>query len=252
MPVVNRAKQWEHSVNQSGLWWWWSKSFLCFYHRNWVSVFIPTIGNIARKNSQLFVLKSSQVWKVISTVFRIKMSGSNTWFCRNIPWLAFSTSQSNSEICNTRSFTLESTCRTTEVHLPGWLMDLVEDFLVLSNHVTWLHLQAVAGAKKLYQQGSMFCSTFWKTEVSVTTLIKFLRVLRKRVPGRHLPILGLNVCQVKHPIEHIQTPICWSKEEPQRPSINRRLGHQKPWTTVLEMASTTTMAINDATTNAVP
>lgn len=69
-----------------------------------------------------------------------------------------------------------------------YAMDIVEDFLHITKVVTWpLHLcMGVA------------------TQVNVSTLIQLLAVLRRRLPGRHLPILILSVWLIECPRRNLK------------------------------------------------
>ena len=64
-------------------------------------------------------------------------------------------------------------------------MDLVEEFLVLTRTVSWLvdrHMLALSRA--------CFCLFAYQAKVSVNTLVSLFRILRRRIPGRHLPMPG--------------------------------------------------------------
>ena len=69
-------------------------------------------------------------------------------------------------------------------------MDIVEEFLELGRNVTCsaLVFDPALGCLRL-----QYCNLTMvhRAQVSVTTLVAMLGVLRKRVPGRFLPSLGL-------------------------------------------------------------
>lgn len=75
-------------------------------------------------------------------------------------------------------------------------MDLVEEFLELGKDVAYQHLLQKHDINDPYILGITNldkCFTAVTNEVSVQTLIEFFRVLRRRIPGRHLPNLDLMI-----------------------------------------------------------
>ena len=95
------------------------------------------------------------------------------------------------------------------------------------------------------------------SKVSVTTLVDFLRVLRKRIPGKYLPTPGVNGMSTRVEIQWMRISQwlcairCYPKEKPQGSRVHRRGWHQTRWTEVLGMVEQTTLAQNAASTNEV-
>ena len=72
-------------------------------------------------------------------------------------------------------------------------MDIIEEFLELTKTVTghfvWSHLSE--SKMKRYVIVICVCSFVWPSKASLATVIELTRILRRRIPSRYLPKLGL-------------------------------------------------------------